>query len=475
MPMPRSTGALPRDEPPPSPDPRPRVRAGADPRPGLADGRNGRRRRRQLRGVFRPCDPDRGLPVQRRRAQRADPDRAAGTRRRHLARAYCGHRTRHPIRAQGAWPLRARARSPVQPQQAADRPLRAQDRRPHPLVAHADGLSCRLADGRSQLLDPRQRLCDAERRGRGAGQFRLARRRAAQPHGPGSVDLRGPCEGPHGDAPEGRSLAPRYLPRDGQPGNHRASAVARGHRDRAAAGPHVRRRPLPGRTGPAQLLGLPVDRFFRAGTALPRNRRRPRIQGDGAELPQGGDRGDPRRGLQPHRRRRRVRSHFQFPRPRQRFVLSAGAGQTALHQRHRHRKRVQHYPPGGAAAGDGQFAVLGRGIPHRRVPLRPRRHAYPWPDRVRQRLSRRDPAGPGAGTGQAHRRTLGHRAGRLPARAVPAPVPGMERPLPRRRARLLARRRAYAAGARESPARQSRDLRPRRALGHRLDQPHHQP
>ena len=143
--------------------------------------------------------------------------------------------------------------------------------------------------------------------------------------------------------PERRTLAPRHLPRPRQSEpviDHLKSA--RRHRHRAPAGPCLRRRPVPRRTGPAQLLGLPDDRLLRARTALSRPGRHPRIQGDGARAAQGRDRGDPRRGLQPHRRGRRLRARrCQLPRARQRLLLPAGAGQAALHQRYRHRQRAR--------------------------------------------------------------------------------------------------------------------------------------
>ena len=66
--------------------------------------------------------------------------------------------------------------------------------------------------------------------------------------------------------------------------------------------------------------------------------------------------------------------------------------------------------------------------------------------------------GPGRGRGQAHRRAVGHR--RLPGRPLPARLGGVERPLPRRRARLL----APALGAARdglSPDRVKRPLRRR--------------
>ena len=53
----------------------------------------------------------------------------------------------------------------------------------------------------------------------------------------------------------------------------------------------------------------------------------------------------------------------------------------------------------------------------------------------------RDPAGPGAGTGQARRRAVGPRHGRLSGRRVSLAMVGMERPLSQRDAALLERRR----------------------------------
>ena len=50
-----------------------------------------------------------------------------------------------------------------------------------------------------------------------------------------------------------------------------------------------------------------------------------------------------------------------------------------------------------------------------------------------------DPPGPGAVAGQADRRALGRRAGRLPGGQLPGAVVGVERHLPRHDARLLAR------------------------------------
>ena len=77
----------------------------------------------------------------------------------------------------------------------------------------------------------------------------------------------------------------------------------------------------------------------------------------------------------------------------------------------------------------------------RRIPLRsrhdPRARARRLQDR--ERLSQGGRTGPAARGGQADRRALGLRAGRLPGRRLSAGLGGMERHVPRRRARLLAR------------------------------------
>ena len=93
------------------------------------------------------------------------------------------------------------------------------------------------------------------------------------------------------------------------------------------------------------------------------------------------------------------------------------------------------------------------GDARRRLPVRPGLRAGALLPRRRQalRLLRDDPAGPGHQRREAHRRALGHRRGRLPGRGVPAAVDGVERPLPRRRPRLLGRR-ARTGSASWAPA-----------------------
>ena len=93
----------------------------------------------------------------------------------------------------------------------------------------------------------------------------------------------------------------------------------------------------------------------------------------------------------------------------------------------------------------------------RRVPLRPRGDAGPPVPRGRPAVGvlRPRPAGPGRLPGQADRRAVGRRRGRLPGRQLPAAVDRVERQVPRHRARLLARRARHArpSSPRGSPAR----------------------
>ena len=127
-----------------------------------------------------------------------------------------------------------------------------------------------------------------------------------------------------------------------------------------------------------------------------------------------------------------------------------------LHRLHRHREHPEHAPPARAAADHGQPALLGDRDARRRVPLRPRLDAGPPAPRGRPAVGvlRPHPAGPGRQPGEADRRAVGRRRGRLPGRQLPAAVVGVERPVPRHRPRLLARRagRRSASSPTASPA-----------------------
>src|SRR5262249_33166197 len=82
------------------------------------------RARDQLCAVLGRRGKGRTLPVRQPGAPRARTDRLAGTHRGYLARLSARGRARPALWLSGAWPIRTRARVPVQPAQAAARSLR---------------------------------------------------------------------------------------------------------------------------------------------------------------------------------------------------------------------------------------------------------------------------------------------------------------------------------------------------------------
>ena len=137
-----------------------------------------------------------------------------------------------------------------------------------------------------------------------------------------------------------------------------------------------------------------------------------------------------------------------LPRHRQRLLLPARRPRTrATTWTSPARQQPQPGPPERAAADHGLAALLGDRVPRRRVPLRPRVGARARVPRGRPPLGvlRHHPPGPGPLAGEADRRAVGRRAGRLPGRQLPGPLDGVERHVPRRDARLLARPRAASA------------------------------
>ena len=131
-----------------------------------------------------------------------------------------------------------------------------------------------------------------------------------------------------------------------------------------------------------------------------------------------------------------------------------------LLRHHRHRQQPQRPPPRVAAADHGLAAVLGDRDARRRVPVRPGLRAGPGVPRggPAGRVLRPGQPGPGGQPGQADRRAVGRRRGRLPGRRVPAVVDGVERQVPRHRARLLARRAGEPRGVRRRGSPASSDL-----------------
>ena len=167
-------------------------------------------------------------------------------------------------------------------------------------------------------------------------------------------------------------------------------APARRHGGRAAAGVPVRSR---GRTaGTRQLLGLRADLVLRPARGLrvearaARGARRVPRHGQGAAPCR--HRGDPRRRLQPHRRRQRTRADAVAARARERRVLHARPRRAPAellglrqHARREPRDRAPHDPR--------HPARLGAGGARRRLHARGPRLVRPQAQRGRRRVQAR--------------------------------------------------------------------------------------
>ena len=144
-----------------------------------------------------------------------------------------------------------------------------------------------------------------------------------------------------------------------------------------------------------------------------------RAEGPGQGAPQERHRDLSRRRVQPHRRRQREGPVHLVPRPRQSHLLHADARGVLL-QLQRDREHAQLQQPGRPQHGSGLPALLGRRVPHRRLPLRPGGHSRARS--VRRPAAQSTPARitrlrPDSGQVQAHRRSLG-RGRPVPGRAA---------------------------------------------------------
>ena len=156
---------------------------------------------------------------------------------------------------------------------------------------------------------------------------RLGGRPHAQPPLGGDRHLRAPRQRVHAAAPGGSRRPPRHLCGTRLRSGDRLPAGPGDHGRRAPPRAPHRRRAGPRRPRPVELLGLLDDRLPRAARRLrgDRHARRAgaRVQGDGEGAPSRGNRGDPRRRLQPHRRGEPPRPDALVPRRRQRGLLPA--------------------------------------------------------------------------------------------------------------------------------------------------------
>ena len=265
-----------------------------------------RRGRGQLRAVLRGRRQGRAVPD--RGPRQGDPRRAGGDRRLRPPRLPARRPARAALRLPGARPVRPVAGAPLQPGQAAARPLREGHRGPDRRRRVAVLLHVRPQE---LVQRPRQPGAHDALRG-GEPVLRLGQRPPPRARVPRDGDLRGARQGPHDDPPGRARGDPRDVRRHRPPRGHRPPQGARGQRDRADAGPPVRAGHPPRGPGARELLGLQHHRVLRAAQRLLRHRAaRPAgagVQVDGEGAARGRHRGDPRRGLQPHRRGQRARS-----------------------------------------------------------------------------------------------------------------------------------------------------------------------
>ena len=287
---------------------------------------------------------------------------------------------------------------------------------------------------------PRARRSRSRRRHRlGAVRSALGggRRRVRLGRGPtagardGRFDLlRGPRQGLHQAPPRRTRGAAGHIRRPRAPGRGRAPQTARCDRRRVAPRPPVRPRRGARGARTAQLLGLSVDWVLRATQRLRLERRRRRpgrgVPSDGPRPACGRPRGDPRRGVQPHRGGERVGSDAVLPRDRQRRLLPARREPRAVRRRHRLRQHGRPAPASNAAAGDGRAPLLGGGHARRRLSVRSGGRARTRRQRLRpaRLVPGVDRPGPGARRGEADRRAVGYRS--LRRRTVPGRVERME-------------------------------------------------
>ena len=344
---------------------------------------------------------------------------------------------------------------PLQSEQAAARPLRQAHRRRARLGPRAVRLHDRRADDdltfderdsapfmpKCRVVDPAFTWGGERRPQRSRGTARSSTRRTCAASPSGIRRCRRSCAAP--------------MPGSARSEVDRLHQVARRHRGRAAAGPHLRRRQLPARQGADELLGLQHDRLLRARPALRGRRaiRLRRVQGDGGAPARRRPRGDPRRRLQPHRRGQRARarrcrfkgidnaSYYRLlPDEPRYYINDTGTGNTV---------NLSHPRVLQMVTDSLRYWATEMHVDGFRFDLgdHPRRASRTASTRAAASSTacRQDPV---LSQRQADRRAVGLRPRRLPGRRLPAGLGRVERPVPRHGARLLEGRRGQAAGAR---------------------------
>ncbi len=202
----------------------------------ISAGRDLRRCRDQLRLVLQRGGPGGPVPARRRgRGDQGHPERDGRVR---LARLPARRRPGPALRLPGTRALRPGRRAPLQPGQAAARPVRESDRRAGGLGTRGVQLPVR------QPWRAQRRGLRAVRAALGGGKplLRLGRRPAAGDALPRECDLRGARARPDQDAPAGTGGRARDLPGHGPSRGDRAPPGAGGHGGGTDAGTAASRR-----------------------------------------------------------------------------------------------------------------------------------------------------------------------------------------------------------------------------------------
>ena len=263
-------------------------------------------------------------------------------------------------------------------------------------------------------------------------------------------DRRGARPRLHEAAPGGAARAARHLPRPGPSGRRRAPAPHRGDGRRAAPRHRdARRAPAAATRASRNYWGYSTLGFFapHPGYASVPGAEVEEFRAMVDALHAAGIEVHPRRRAQPHLRGRRRRHHDLVPRPRRPGLLLPARRPRRRHHRHRQHPRLPARRPSSGwcatpcATGSTDFGVDGFRIDLASVLGRPRSGRSTRTRRCSTAIAT-DPvlshckliAEPWDATGE------GYRVGGFGVAVV-----GVERPLPRRRPRLLARRTARSA------------------------------
>ena len=374
--------------------------------------------RHELLALLRERRARRAVPVRRRRQR--DAHRAASSARRFNWHCYLpgvGPGQRYGYRVHG--PYDPRERAPLQPAQAADRPLRQGDRGRGPLGrGQRAALHPRPTPATTPTSSPTTRTTPRRSPSASSSTERFDWEGDRPPGTPWNetVIYEAHVKGFTKLHPEVREdLRGTYGGLASEP----AIAVPQGprrHRGRAAARAPHRRRALPRRARADELLGLQLDRLPRAAL------RRTRATGSAGEQVRefkGMVKALHRAGIEVildvvynHTAEgNHLGPDAVLQGRRQRELLPADARRPALlHGLHGHGQLAQPGPPERAAADHGLAALLGHRVPRRRLPLRPRERAGARALRrrppaarsstrsTRTRCSRRSSSSPSRGT-----------------------------------------------------------------------------